>query len=179
LEDAMNRSTPELLTRWLAAEDDLDDEAAEMALAALAAELPDRSPSPGFSARVMTSVREQVRPQGAFARRWARASVLGGMFLSGVAALWLVPLVWWLAPRPSAPGSVWFAAELVRRLGEGLVALAGWAGAFGAMRRALTAPFDHPTVFASLAILVSVACGALILLQTLIRRERSWSYVDF
>ncbi|HXU31643.1 MAG TPA: hypothetical protein VN851_13800 [Thermoanaerobaculia bacterium] len=174
----MNRSTPELLTRWLAAEDDLDDEAAEAALAALAAELPDRSPSPGFAARVMTGVRAEAKPQGAFARRWARASVLGGIALSGLAALWLVPLVWWLAPRPSAPGSVSLAAGLVRRLGEGLAALAAWADAFGAMRRALTGPFDHPTVLASLAILVTVAYGALILLQTLIRRERSWSYVD-
>jgi len=174
----MNRSTPELLTRWLAAEDDLDDEAAEVALAALAAELPDRSPSPGFAARVMTTVRAEARPQGAFARRWARISVLGGIALSGLAALWLVPLVWWLAPKPSAPGGVVLTADLLARLGEGLVAVAGWADAFGAMRRALTAPFDHLTVLASLAILVTVACGALILLQNLIRRERSWSYVD-
>ncbi|MEP7013577.1 MAG: hypothetical protein ABJC13_24920 [Acidobacteriota bacterium] len=174
----MNRSTPELLTRWLAAEEDLDDEAAESALAALAAELPDRSPSPGFAARVMTDVRAEARPQGAFSRRWARALVLGGVTLSGCAALWLVPLVWWLAPRPSASGSVGLAADLVRRLGDALVVLASWADALGAMRRTLAAPFGQPTVVLSLAILVAVAGGALTLLQTLIRRERSWSYVD-
>lgn len=174
----MNRSTPELLTRWLAAEEDLDDEAAEVALAALAVELPELSPSPGFAARVMTQARAEARPESTFARRWARVSVLGGIALSGFAALWLVPLVWWLAPRPSAPGSVSLAASLVRRLGEVLVALAGWADVFGAMRRALAAPFDHPTVLASLAILVSVAGAAFILLEILIRRERSWSYVD-
>lgn len=174
----MNRSTPELLTRWLAAEDDLDDEAAEAAFAALVAELPERSPSPGFAARVIVEARQQARPEGAFARRWARVSVLGGVALSGLAAIWLVPLVWWLAPRPSAPGSVELAAGLLRRFGQGLVFLAGWVDAFDAMRRTLAAPFGHPTVLASLAILVTVAYGALILLQNLIRRERSWSYVD-
>ncbi|HEV7668638.1 MAG TPA: hypothetical protein VGS22_08950 [Thermoanaerobaculia bacterium] len=174
----MNRSTPELLTRWLAAEDDLDDEAAEMALAALAAELPDRSPSPGFAARVMTKARTEARPQGAFSRRWAQALVLGGVTLSGFAALWLAPLVWWLAPRPSVPGSVWLAAELVRRLGDGLAVLATWADALGAMRRTLAAPLEQPTMLLSLTILVAVAGGAFTLLQTLIRRERSWSYVD-
>jgi hypothetical protein len=126
----------------------------------------------------MTNVHAGARPQGAFARRWAQALVLGGVTLSGFAAVWLVPLVWWLAPRPSAPGSVGLAAELVRRLGDGLVVLASWADALGAMRRTLAAPFEQPTVLLSLAILVAVAGGAFTLLQTLIRRERSWSYVD-
>lgn len=174
----MNRSTPELLTRWLTAEDDLDDEAAEAALAMLAAELPDLAPSSGFAARVMIQARAEAQPQGALSRRWARVSVLGGIALSGFAALWLAPLLWWLVPRPSAPAGISLAAGLIRRLGEGLVALAGWADAFGAMRRALGAPFDHPTVLASLAIMVAVAAGAFLLLETLIRRERSWSYVD-
>ncbi len=174
----MNRSTQELLTRWLAAEDDLDDEVAERALAELAAELPDLAPTPGFAARVMVQARTAEQPEGVLARRFGRTAVLLGVALSGLAALWLLPLAWVLAPTPSAPAGVRMTAELFRRLGDALVALAGWADLLGTLRRALAAPFDHPTVLASLAILVSVAGGAFILLQNLIRRERSWSYVD-
>ncbi len=176
----MNRRTPELLTRWLAAEDGLDDEAAEAALAALAVELPDFAPRPGFAARVITEARgaEAVQPAGALSRRWARATLLCGVVLSGVATLWLLPLAWLLAPRPSAPGGVRLVAELFRAVGETVVLAAGWAHVFGAMCRSLVAPFDHPTVLVSLAILISVAAGAFILLEILIRRERSWSYVD-
>ncbi len=174
----MNRSTPELMTRWLAAEEDLDDEAAELALADLAAELPDLGPPPGFAARVMVQARAAERPELVWAERLGRVGVLFGVALSGIAALWLLPMAWALAPTPSAPAGVRLAAELFRRFGDALVALAGFADLLGALRKALSAPFDHPTVLVSLAILVSVAGGAFILLQNLIRRERSWSYVD-
>ncbi len=174
----MNRSTPEHLTRWLAAEDDLDDEVAEAALAELMADLPERWPSSGFAARVMTRTREEARPVHALSHLWARASLLGGVALSGFAVLFVLPLVWMLLPRPSAQGGVRLAADLLDRLGAALISLAGWANALGAMCRAFIAPFDHPTVLWSLAILAAVAGAAFLLLENLIRRERSWSYVD-
>ncbi|HXU44750.1 MAG TPA: hypothetical protein VN783_04435 [Thermoanaerobaculia bacterium] len=174
----MNPGTPELLTRWLQAEESVDDESAEALLAELASELPEWSPPPGFAARVMARVAREQPARGVWTFRWARASVGLGVASAGVAVAWLAPLLWLLLPRPSAAGGVRLTADLFARLGEGLAALAGWAESLGAIRRALAAPLDHPPVAASVALLAILAGCAFFLLQTLLRRERSWSYVD-
>lgn len=123
----MNHRDDIIFKRWLAAESGGRDAAAEQALNALFAGLPQAVPGVGFADRVLAAaLRRPAAMPG-----WSRAAIAASLLSAGLAAALLLPLALSLV-RFIAPG------EAVGALVQGFIAAASrvdellWLGRLGA-----------------------------------------------
>ncbi len=112
-----------IIERWLKAENDGRDDAAEQALRAAFSGLPQTSPTAGFADRVLASIAAGVstatpRTAAAFSPWWGRAATAACLLLAGLSAALSLSVVGSLA-RIIAPG------EAIGVLVRGFVGLAG------------------------------------------------------
>jgi len=108
-----------VIGRWLIAERDGRESAAEGALGRIFEALPTASPSAGFADRVLAGVGlGRVTPVAAVYPWWSRAAIAACLILAGLASAYTLPLVFSLT-RLVAP------AEVAGVLVQGFVALVG------------------------------------------------------
>lgn len=150
------------LREFLRAEAADDGEAAEAALRSLFAALPPVEPGAGFAGRVMARIaaapRVLARAPADLPRpfRWPLAAAL---FLSGIAAFYLLPAALLLASRLEPGGVLKLTAEFWSAAGERLAALAWIHQAVGQLLGALFEVAATPTF-----LLGAVATAALVTL---------------
>jgi len=181
----MRRSDEEILNRWLAAEEDGRDEAAEDALTALFEALPPLAPPAGFADRVLARAGLAVpvpQRRSFFAARWLRALAMLPLLIVGLSLPWLSEVLRSLA---SLAGVLWSPGDLVRlgtgsliAISQGLVAalaLWDWLLRIG---RTLAAPFATPAVALIMAGCLLVSLLAFHFLRNLMTRDRSWTHVE-
>ena len=179
----MRRSDEEILNRWLAAEEDGRDEAAEDALTALFEALPPLAPPAGFADRVLARAGLAVPvPRRWFAARWLRALAMLPLLIVGLSLPWLSEILRSLAILASA---LWSPGDLVRlgtgsliAISQGMVAalaLWDWLLRIG---RTLAAPFATPAVALIMAGCLLVSLLAFHFLRNLMTRDRSWTHVE-
>ncbi len=128
-------STPhdKIFERWLAAEHDERDDAAERALGKVFAALPSALPSAGFSDRVLAAV--HLKPSAASrpvaVAWWRRAAVAACLLLAGLSAALALPLVssltYLIAPGEAVGALVQGFVALISRLDELLSVWRLWA----------------------------------------------------
>ena len=179
---------PAAVERWLAAEREGSEAAAEAALAALLAGLDRPAPPAGFAERVMLRAAAAgvlatplipLVPRASLVRSpWARAAVvvlLLGAALALVYALGAVrPLAAGLSPGDLVAGL----AGLASALGAALAGLLEATERLEVLRRAVAASLASPAVVLALGFCLALAAGGFRLLHDILQRERSWSYVD-
>jgi hypothetical protein len=180
----------DLVSRWLEAESEGADDAAEAALLEMFESLPPLTPRAGFADRVLRRValEEAVAvPAGArqpgvlswlVRSRAFRFAVACGVFATAFALLWLPELLLVLGRLVSLSDVMGFGAASLVDLGRWftLVARIGeWVLTVGkAFAVSLTSPAALKVTAACLAISgISIAA-----LRDLMNRNRSWSYVD-
>jgi hypothetical protein len=181
----MRRSDEEILNRWLAAEEDGQEELAEEALSALFQALPPLAPPSGFADRVLVRAGLTApvpQRQGVFAARWLRIAAMLPLLVVGLTLPWLSEVLRSLA---SLAGALWSPGDLVR-LGTGslvalsqalVAALALWDWLLG-IGRMLAAPFATPAVALIMIGCLLVSLVAFHFLRNLMTRDRSWAYVE-
>src|SRR6478672_4983633 len=124
----MRRLEPDALERWLAAEREDRDEAAEGALAELFTALPLAAPPAGFADRVMARVSlpgaaVAAQPRDVFAWRPLRAVLALCVIATGLGALWLPQALRAVAGLWSLSGAVAGGMRLLVDAGGWLAAL--------------------------------------------------------
>lgn len=181
----MRPSDEEILNRWLAAEENGRDDAAETALAALFEALPPLAPPAGFADRVLARAGLAVpvpRRRSVFAARWLRALAMLPLLVIGLALPWLSEVLQSLASLVSV---LWSPGDLVR-LGTGsliaisqalVAALALWDWLLR-IGRMLAAPFATPAVALIMIGCLLVSLVAFHFLRNLMTRDRSWTHVE-
>lgn len=191
----MRPNDDEILSRWLAAEQSGDDEAAEAELLALFQALPPLAPPAGFADRVLVRAGWAERPEARavaprpvverwnpFASRWLQGAVALCLLVTGLGLPWLTEM---LRSAASVTSTFWGPADLVR-LGTGalgavtrglVAALALWDW-FLEIGRTLTEPLATPVIAAGLIACLLVSLVAFHFLRDLITRDRSWTHVD-
>jgi hypothetical protein len=183
----MRPSDQEILNRWLAAEHEGQDDAAEAELLALFEALPPLAPPAGFADRVLARAGLAAIPAplprwNPFAARWLQAAVALCVLITGASLPWLTEMLRSLA---GAVSLLWGPGDVVR-LGTGalntvsqalIAALAFWDW-FLEIGRTLAEPLATPVIaFGTIACLL-VSLVAFHFLRDLITRDRSWTHVD-
>ena len=186
----MRPTDQEILNRWLTAEQNGEDEAAEMELLALFEALPPLAPPAGFADRVLAraGMSERTVPLPAvarwnpFAARWLQVAVALCLVVTGAALPWLSEILRSLASTTSL---VLGAGDLVRlgtgalnALTRGLVAAFALWDWFLEIGRTLTEPLVTPVIAAGMIACLLVSLVAFHFLRDLITRDRSWTHVD-
>jgi len=179
----MRPPDPDALARWLAAERDDRDAAAEGALAELFAALPLAAPPAGFADRVMARVSlplaapARASRRDVFAWRPLRAVLALCVLATGLGALWLPPALRAVAGLWSVSGAIEGGTRL-------LIGGAGWLAALLrtwdfllTLERALTQPLAAPQVTALLLGALLASSLAFRFLRDQITGER-WTHVD-
>lgn len=167
------------LDRWLNAERDDRSEQADEALFELFEALPLIAPAAGFADRVLLRAGLQAAAKrDLFASLGARLVVALGVAALGFGALWLPPVLRFLAGLWSFGGLVQGGVRALTVATEWLAsALRVWdvvQSIGGALTQALTAP----PVMAGLLVCVLVSSLAFRFLRDQITGERNWTYVD-
>lgn len=181
----MRPSDEEILSRWLAAEEDGRDDAAETALAALFEALPPLAPPAGFADRVLARAGLAAplpERRSLFAVRWLQALAMLPLLIIGLSLPWLPEILRSLA---SFAGTLWSPGDLVRlgtrtliAVSQGLAsALALWDWLFR-IGRLLAAPFATPAIALVMIGCLLVSLVAFHFLRSLIARHRSWTHVE-
>jgi hypothetical protein len=182
----MRPADEEILNRWLAAEEDGRDEAADIALAALFEALPPLAPPAGFADRVLARAGLVAVPvperRSLFATGWFRALAALPLLVIGLALPWMPEILRSLARLASA---LWSPGDLVRlgtaaliAVSQGLVAalnLWDWLLRIGA---ALAAPFATPVMAVVMIGCLLVSLVSFHFLRNLITRDRRWTHVE-
>jgi hypothetical protein len=176
----MRRPEPEALERWLAAERDDRDEAAEGALAELFAALPLAAPPTGFADRVMARASlpaARAAQLDVFAWRPLRIVLTLCLIATGLGALWLPPVL-------RALSGLWSFSGMVAGGTQLLIAAAGWLATLLqtwdfllTLERALAQPLAAPQVTALLLGGLLASSLAFRFLRDQITGER-WTHVD-
>ncbi|HYU33947.1 MAG TPA: hypothetical protein VEW48_17475 [Thermoanaerobaculia bacterium] len=181
----MHPSHEEILDRWLAAEHEGRDDAAETALLALFEALPPLVPPAGFADRVLARagvVAAVPARRSLFASYGLRALVTLSLLVTGLALPWLSEVLRSVAGLTRA----WWSAGDVVRLGAGALvatsqalatALAFWDWLLE-IGRVLALPFATPAVTVVLFGCLLVSLVAFHFLRDLITRDRSWIHVE-
>ncbi len=159
----MYRREETALRRWLAAEHDGRDAAAEHALRGLFAALPAAAPAPGFSDRVLAAlplhrpvtVRRPGGAQVEFYPWWSRAAIAACLLVAGLAATLALPLAFavarLIAPGEAIGGAVQGFIAVASRVDELLSMWQVWARIVDTILVVATAP---PVVLALLTLTV-------------------------
>lgn len=172
------------LDRWLAAER-LDEagEAAESALLELfESTLPELAPPAGFADRVVDrAARAGLLPMAArrdvFASWWVRLALALSILATGLAALWVPPVLRAMAGLWSLSDLVQVSVRVAGEAGRSLAAaLRLWDWLF-ALGRALSEPLMTPRVLAVLTLGLLASGLAFRFLRDQISGERNWNYV--
>ena len=167
------------LERWLAAEREDRADAAEAALLELFEALPLMAPPAGFADRVLAraGVVGEAR-QDLFAWRPLRIVLALCLLATGLGALWLPPVLRFLAGLWSVGGAVRWATWGVAEAAEGLAtALRLWDFLLTIVH-ALVRPLADPAVMAVLVGCLLASSLAFRFLRDQISGERTWTYVD-
>jgi hypothetical protein len=173
----MRQPRHDALERWLAAEREDRPDEAEAALLELFAALPLLAPPAGFADRVLARAGLEAR-QDLFAWRPLRIVLTLCLAATGLGALWLPPVLHFLA-------GLWSMGGLVRVGLKVVTDAAGWLAT--ALRlwdvlltivHALAQPLAAPQVMAILVGGLLASGLAFRFLRDQITGERNWTYVD-
>lgn len=164
--------------RFLAAEAEGREDAAEAALAELFRELPERRPRPGFAARVMTTIAAgEARRRGWLARPAVRVALAAAALAVAVSAALLVPMIGpvarWIGPGGAVELLIGALAGLATRFAAGLTA---W-GPLAAAARALGLALLDPRMAGLLFVQLLIATLALRGLVGIVSAQRSHVHV--
>lgn len=186
----MRPTDEEILNRWLAAESEGQDDAAEAELLALFEALPPLMPPVGFADRVLARAGMAGVPEPSplparwnpFAARWLQVAVALCLLVTGAALPWLTEMLRSLA----GTASLWGPGDLVRvgtgalnAVTRGLVAALALWDWFLEIGRTLAEPLATPVVAVGMIACLLVSLVAFHFLRDLITRDRSWTHVDF
>ena len=183
----MSPSHDEILSRWLAAERDGRDDAADDALLALfeAEALPPLAPPARFADRVLARagvVAAVPVRRTLFAGLWFRGLVTLALLVTGLSLPWLSEALRSLA---GLAGSFWSPGDLVRlgtaaltTISQVLVAALAFWGWLLEIGRAFATPFATPLMALVVVVCLLVSLVAFHFLRNLITRDRSWSHVE-
>jgi hypothetical protein len=186
--NGMRPTDEEILNRWLAAEQNGEDEAAEMELLALFEALPPLAPPAGFADRVLAraGMPERTAPAVArwnpFAARWLQVAVALCLVVTGATLPWLTEILQSLASTTSlvlGPGDlVRLGTGALNAVTRGLVAAFALWDWFLEIGRTLTEPLVTPVIAVGMIACLLVSLVAFHYLRDLITRDRSWTHVD-
>lgn len=183
----MRPSHEEILNRWLAAEHEGQDDAAEAELFALFEALPPLAPPAGFADRVLAraglaSPEPVASRWNPFAARWLQVAVSLCLLITGASLPWLTEMLRSLAGVVSL---FWGPGDVVRLgtgtlgvLSQGLVAAFAFWDWFLDIGRTLAEPLAAPVIAAGTIACLLVSLVAFHFLRDLITRDRSWTHVD-
>jgi hypothetical protein len=183
----MRPSDQEILNRWLTAEREGQDDAAEAELFALFEALPPLAPPAGFADRVLARaglapIPIPVPRWNPFAARWLQATVALCLLITGVSLPWLTEMLRSLA---AAVSLLWGPGDVVRlgigalnAVSGGLVAALAFWDWFLEIGRTLTEPLATPVIAVGTIACLLVSLVAFHFLRDLITRDRSWTHVD-
>jgi hypothetical protein len=174
----MRQPRHDALERWLAAEREDRSDAAEAALLELFESLPLMAPPAGFADRVLARAGLAGARQDLFAWRPLRVVLALCLLATGIGALWLPPVLRFLA-------GLWSVGGVVRGGLRVVTDAAGWLAT--AIRlwdflltvvHALALPLAEPRVAAVLVGCLLASALAFRFLRDQISGERNWTYVD-
>jgi hypothetical protein len=174
----MRQPRYDALERWLAAEREDRADAAEAALLELFEALPLMAPPAGFADRVLARAGLAEARQDLFAWRPLRIVLALCLVATGLGALWLPPVLRFLA-------GLWSVGGAVRGTLRVVTDAAGWLAT--ALRlwdflmtigHAMTRPLVEPQVMAGLMVCLLASGLAFRFLRDQITGERNWTYVD-
>lgn len=191
----MRPTDEEILNRWLAAESEGLDDAAEAELLALFQALPPLAPPAGFADRVLVRAGIVGRADNTapaplpavarwnpFAARWLQVALALCLLVTGAALPWLAGMLRSLAGTTSlllGPGDlVRLGTGALNAVTRGLVAAFALWDWFLEIGRTLTQPLATPVIAVGMIVCLLVSLVAFHLLRDLITRDRSWTHVD-
>lgn len=183
----MRPSHEEILNRWLAAEHEGQDDAAEAELFALFEALPPLAPPAGFADRVLARaglvpVPVQIPRWNPFAARWLQVALALCLVITGVSLPWLTEMLRSLAGAVSllwGPGDVVrLGAGALNVVSQGLVAAFAFWDWFLDIGRILAEPLATPVIAVGTIACLLVSLVAFHFLRDLMTRDRSWTHVD-
>jgi hypothetical protein len=178
----MRHPRQDALDRWLAAErEDLDGEA-EAALLELFEALPAvgiTAPPAGFADRVLVRAGLQAAaPADLFAWRPLRIVLALALVLTSFGALWLPPVLRFLAGLWSVGGMVRGTIQVLTDASQWLAAALRFSDLLGTIVQALAQPLAVPQVLAALILALLASSLAFRFLRDQITGERNLTYVD-
>ena len=174
----MRQSRHDALERWLEAEREDRSDAAEAALLELFESLPLTAPPAGFADRVLARAGLVEVRQDLFAWRPLRVVLALCLLATGLGALWLPPVLGFLAGLWSVGGVVRGALRVMTDAASWLVkALRLWDFLL-MVGHALARPLAEPQVMAILLGCLLASGLAFRFLRDQITGERNWTYVD-
>lgn len=172
----MNRKNDDMLTAWLRAEAEADDDRAEAAFGALFATVDRLAPRHGFTERVLVAIQPAAAPASVIWTWGGRAVLAAAMALAALMA-GLLPAARWL------PIEVPRVGRLVDGFASAMIGLADWLTAglavwrfFAVVGRGLGVAVTTPEVAAAVLLTTSVGAMALYgLHRMLVFERRAWS----
>jgi len=174
----MRQSRQDALERWLEAEREDRADAAEAALLELFEALPLTAPPAGFADRVLARAGLAEARQDLFAWRPLRVVLALCLLATGLGALWLPPVLGFLA-------GLWSVGGAVRGGLRVMTDAAGWLATalrlwdfLSMIAQALARPLAEPQVMAILVGCLLASGLAFRFLRDQITGERNWTYVD-
>lgn len=178
----MRPSHHKALDRWLHAERDDQpgaDTAADEALFELFAALPLIAPPAGFADRVLLRAGIQAAvKRDLFASLGARLVVALGVAALSFGALWLPPVLRFLAGFWSFGGLVQSGVDALTLATEGLASALRVLDLLGSILGAFVQVLTMPQVMTGLLVCLIVSSLAFRFLRDQISGERNWTYVD-
>ncbi|MFL6260848.1 MAG: hypothetical protein ACJ76Y_14155 [Thermoanaerobaculia bacterium] len=175
----MRHLQQDALDRWLAAERDGRDGAAEAALLELFEALPLAAPAAGFADRVLVRAGLQ-KDATADLFAWRPLRIVLGLALAatGLGVLWLPPVLRFLAGLWSVGGAVRGGIRVLADAGQWLATALRFWDLLLAIVHALAQPLAVPQVMAVLVLALLASSLAFRFLRDQITGERNWTYVD-
>jgi hypothetical protein len=175
----MRPSHHHALDRWLNAERDDRSEAADEALFELFEALPLIAPPAGFADRVLARAGIQAAAKrDLFASLGARLVVALCLVAMGLGALWLPPVLRYLAGLWSFGGLVQSGVQALTLATEWLASVLRVWDLLSSIAGAFTQVLTMPQVMAGLLVCLLVSSLAFRFLRDQITGERNWTYVD-
>ncbi len=180
----------DLVSRWLEAEHEGADDAAEAALLEMFESLPPLAPPAGFADRVLRRVAlEEAAPVSAGARqpgmlgrlvrsRAFRFAVACGVVVTAFALLWVPELLLVLGRLVSLGDVMGFGAASLVDLGRWLTLAMRIGEWFLTLGKALAVSLLSPAALKVTAACLAISGISIAVLRDLMTRNRSWSYVD-
>lgn len=178
----------DLVSRWLEAEHEEADDAAEAALLEMFESLPPLAPPAGFADRVLRRVALEgaatvpVRQAGVLGRlvrsRAFRFAIACGVVVTAFALLWVPELLLVLGRLVSLGDVMGFGAASLVDLGRWLTLAMRIGEWFLTLGKAFAVSLLSPAAVKVTAACLAISGISIAILRDLMTRNRSWSYVD-